>query len=83
MLAGFFTDGDLRRLLGEGQQALKLENEIHTVMNDKPTAVLASKMAAEAARILSSDAVPDLEAICLDNFCCWISSQNAKLLSID
>ena len=63
VLAGFFTDGDLRRLLGEGQKALKLENEIQTVMNMQPTAVLKSKMAAEAARILAQKRLDQLPVV--------------------
>ena len=67
-LQGFFTDGDLRRLLGENAQSLNLTDTIDTVMHRSPTAISDTKMAAEAARILAQKHLDQLPVINSDNW---------------
>lgn len=62
-LVGFFTDGDLRRLL-ESKTA-DLEQPIHAVMHPDPKRIVADQLVAEAARVMREhriDQVPVVDA---------------------
>lgn len=63
-LVGLFTDGDLRRSLGEHGSDL-LEMPISAVMTSKPTAIETGRLAADASRILEEhkwDELPVVDA---------------------
>ena len=59
-LVGFFTDGDLRRLMREGEPAL-LDGPVREVMTRGPKSISAESLASEAYRVLKQyrvDQVP-------------------------
>jgi arabinose-5-phosphate isomerase len=70
-LAGFFTDGDLRRSLGrksKGRRAcakagLPLSSPIDGLMTKKPVCVYPDTMAMEAAKIISAKKIDNLPVI--------------------
>ena len=62
-LKGFFTDGDLRRLLSDGPDSFQLSDPVSTVMHASPTSVNSSKMASEAARVLAQKHLDQLPVI--------------------
>ncbi len=57
-LAGVFTDGDLRRLLTEGEGCLN--RRLREVMTRNPVRIEASALAAEALRLFNSQSIDDL-----------------------
>jgi arabinose-5-phosphate isomerase len=59
---GFFTDGDLRRLLQAGGQR-RLAEAIGSVMTKKPTTIGPDRYAAEAAGILRSKKIDELPVV--------------------
>jgi arabinose-5-phosphate isomerase len=63
LLTGFFTDGDLRRLLSDGPDSFQLSDPVSTVMHASPTSVDCSKMASEAARVLAQKHLDQLPVI--------------------
>jgi arabinose-5-phosphate isomerase len=63
VLTGFFTDGDLRRLLSEGISSFQLSDPISSVMHASPTSVTSTKMASEAARVLAQKHLDQLPVI--------------------
>lgn len=60
-LVGIFTDGDLRRLLTEGEGALV--RQLEAVMTPDPIRIRASALAVEALRIFDSKSIDDLIVI--------------------
>jgi arabinose-5-phosphate isomerase len=59
-LVGFFTDGDLRRLLEKKGGHLDLSENIAIFMTPEPVTVGAEKLASEAARLLSDRGLDQL-----------------------
>jgi arabinose-5-phosphate isomerase len=55
-VTGIFTDGDLRRLIERGESDLR-SVEVCTVMHADPRTILASALAAEAARLMEQHRV--------------------------
>jgi len=64
-LAGFFTDGDLRRLLQAGGER-RLSEPIRNAMTSRPTTVQADAFAAEAAALLRSRKIDELPVVDAD-----------------
>ena len=57
-LIGVFTDGDLRRLISEGEQSLS--RQLKSVMTKKPSSISQDALAAEALREFSQRNIDDL-----------------------
>lgn len=60
-LAGFFTDGDIRRSLGKG--IAELDAKIDTMMTKRPTFVYPDTMAIDAANLISAGKFDNLPVI--------------------
>ena len=60
-LAGYFTDGDLRRNLERGKACLTLP--IDKLMTKKPVCVYPDTMAIEAARLISAKKIDNIPVI--------------------
>ncbi len=62
-LLGLFTDGDLRRLLTNGQATLAMDTTAVELMTPKPITILENKLASEAARIMSEKHLDQLPVV--------------------
>ncbi len=61
-LVGYFTDGDFRRLMQDGDGAL-LERPLHEVMTREPKTISIDSLAAEAYRVLRDCRVDNLPVV--------------------
>jgi arabinose-5-phosphate isomerase len=62
-LVGVFTDGDLRRLMGQGGDGEVMERKLAEVMTRNPVTVREDALAAEALRIFNERNIDDLIAV--------------------
>lgn len=62
-LVGVFTDGDLRRLMGQGGDGEVMERKLAEVMTRNPVTVREDALAAEALRIFNERNIDDLIAL--------------------